>query len=104
VRFRCARAGSESPDSTSRHRLIVKKADDGRATRCIEPRSRLSQRGVASTVRRKPAAIAGYSLSPLCYYRRDFAEPGLAGFSRFTATTPALIRRVIDAIAGKTRR
>ena len=38
-------------------------------------------------------------LAGLCYYRRDFSEPCLKGFSRFSATTPDLFRPVIDAIA-----
>lgn len=42
-------------------------------------------------------AIHG-ALSSVVYYRKDFAEPCLAGFSRFSSTTPALFERVIDAI------
>ncbi len=39
------------------------------------------------------------ALADICYYRRDFAEPCLKGFSRFSSTTPELFRPVIDAIA-----
>ncbi len=38
------------------------------------------------------------ALSSVAYYRRDFTEPSLVGFSRFSSTTPALFERVIDAI------
>jgi histidinol-phosphate aminotransferase len=38
------------------------------------------------------------ALEPLAYYRRDFAEPALKGFSRFSATTPALFQPLIDAV------
>lgn len=37
-------------------------------------------------------------LEPLVYYRRDFAEPCLKGYSRFSSTTPALIAPVIACI------
>jgi histidinol-phosphate aminotransferase len=45
------------------------------------------------------AAAIHAALAELCYYRRDFADPCLQGFSRFTATTPQLFRPVIDRIA-----
>jgi histidinol-phosphate aminotransferase len=37
-------------------------------------------------------------LANMCYYRRDFAEPSLKGFSRFSSTTPALVQPVIKVI------
>ena len=40
-------------------------------------------------------------LAGLCYYRKDFNEPALKGYSRFSSTTPALFRPVIDAIKEK---
>ena len=40
------------------------------------------------------------ALADIAYYRRDAAEPCLAGFSRFTVTTPELLRPVIERIAG----
>jgi histidinol-phosphate aminotransferase len=39
------------------------------------------------------------ALADLCYYRRDFSEPCLKGFSRFSATTPELFAPLIDAVA-----
>lgn len=38
------------------------------------------------------------ALEPLLYYRKDFAEPCLKGFSRFSATTPELFQPIIDTI------
>lgn len=38
------------------------------------------------------------ALADLVYYRKDFAEPCLKGFSRFSATTPALFQPVIARI------
>ena len=38
------------------------------------------------------------ALAGLVYYRRDFAEPCLKGFSRFSATTPERFRPVIERI------
>ena len=38
------------------------------------------------------------ALADLVYYRRDFAEPCLQGFSRFTATTPERFAPVIDRL------
>ncbi|MGE5503029.1 MAG: pyridoxal phosphate-dependent aminotransferase [Actinomycetota bacterium] len=38
------------------------------------------------------------ALADLVYYRRDFAEPCLKGFSRFSATTPGLFAPVIERI------
>ncbi|MCC7166728.1 MAG: histidinol-phosphate aminotransferase family protein [Rhodospirillales bacterium] len=38
------------------------------------------------------------ALEPLAYYRKDFAEPALKGFSRFSATTTALFQPLIDAV------
>ncbi len=43
------------------------------------------------------------ALADIAYYRRDSAEPCLAGFSRFTVTTPELLRPVIDSITGVVR-
>lgn len=37
-------------------------------------------------------------LADICYYRRDFSEPCLEGFSRFSSTTASLFQPVIDAI------
>lgn len=45
---------------------------------------------------RAPAIHA--ALSDLVYYRPDFAEPCLKGFSRFSSTTPQLFQPVIDRI------
>jgi histidinol-phosphate aminotransferase len=46
------------------------------------------------------------ALADLVYYRRDFAEPCLKGFSRFSATTPELfapvIERIRTAVEGRT--
>lgn len=39
------------------------------------------------------------ALEPLVYYRKDFAEPCLKGFSRFSATTPNLFKPIIQRIA-----
>jgi histidinol-phosphate aminotransferase len=39
------------------------------------------------------------ALEPLVYYRKDFSEPCLKGFSRFSATTPELFQPIIDRIA-----
>lgn len=38
------------------------------------------------------------ALDDLVHYRKDFAEPCLKGFSRFSATTPALFAPVIERI------
>jgi len=38
------------------------------------------------------------ALSSVCYYRKDFGEPCLKGFSRFSSTTVTSFRPVIDAI------
>jgi len=38
------------------------------------------------------------SLADLVYYRQNFTEPCLSGFSRFSSTTPALFQPVIDRI------
>ncbi|MBU6298861.1 MAG: aminotransferase class I/II-fold pyridoxal phosphate-dependent enzyme [Alphaproteobacteria bacterium] len=38
-------------------------------------------------------------LSTLCYYRRDFKEPCLKGFSRFSSTTAELFQPIIKAIS-----
>ncbi len=38
------------------------------------------------------------ALADIATYRRDFAEPCLKGFSRFSATTPELFQPVIEAI------
>jgi histidinol-phosphate aminotransferase len=38
------------------------------------------------------------ALEPLVYYRKDFADPCLKGFSRFSATTPELFQPLIDRI------
>jgi histidinol-phosphate aminotransferase len=38
------------------------------------------------------------ALADMAYYRKDFAEPCLKGFSRFSATTPELFAPVIDRI------
>jgi histidinol-phosphate aminotransferase len=43
------------------------------------------------------------ALSDLVYYRKDFAEPCLKGFSRFSATTPALFGPVIARIEESVR-
>lgn len=40
------------------------------------------------------------ALADLVYYRKDFAEPCLKGFSRFSATTPELFAPVIARIRG----
>lgn len=40
------------------------------------------------------------ALAPLVYYRKDFAEPCLKGFSRFSATTAERFDPVIEAIRG----
>lgn len=50
------------------------------------------------------AAAIHEALAPIAYYRRDFAEPCLAGFSRFSSTTPHLFRPVIDRVASVIRR
>jgi histidinol-phosphate aminotransferase len=42
------------------------------------------------------------ALADLVYYRRDFAEPCLKGFSRFSVTTRDRFRPVVDAIAAAT--
>jgi histidinol-phosphate aminotransferase len=39
------------------------------------------------------------ALEPLVYYRKDFNEACLKGFSRFSATTPELFQPIIDRIA-----
>ncbi|CAA6604999.1 Histidinol-phosphate/aromatic aminotransferase and cobyric acid decarboxylase [Rhodospirillaceae bacterium LM-1] len=39
------------------------------------------------------------ALEPLVYYRRDFNEPCLKGYSRFSATTAQLFQPLIDRIA-----
>ena len=39
------------------------------------------------------------ALGEIVYYRREFSDPCLEGFSRFTATTPALFQPVIECIA-----
>lgn len=44
------------------------------------------------------AAAVHAALEPLVYYRKDFNEPCLKGFSRFSATTPELFAPVIAAI------
>ncbi len=49
------------------------------------------------------AAATQAALAELCYYRRDFSEPCLNGFSRFSATTAALFEPVIAAIAAVVR-
>ena len=38
------------------------------------------------------------ALSDVAYYRHNFSDPGLAGFSRFSATTTELFQPVIDRI------
>ena len=38
------------------------------------------------------------ALADLVYYRRDHSDPCLAGFSRFSATTPERFQPVIDRI------
>ena len=38
------------------------------------------------------------TLSDMVYYRKDFTEPCLQGFSRFSTTTPELFQPVIDRI------
>lgn len=43
-------------------------------------------------------------LVDLCYYRRDFAEPSLKGFSRFSSTTPGLFQPIIAAITETVKR
>jgi histidinol-phosphate aminotransferase len=44
------------------------------------------------------AAEIHAALNDLVYYRRDFGHPSLAGFSRFSAATPAQFRPIIDRI------
>ncbi|MFA6019480.1 MAG: histidinol-phosphate transaminase [Rhodospirillales bacterium] len=39
------------------------------------------------------------ALEPMVYYRKDFSEPCLKGFSRFSATTPELFKPLIDKIS-----
>ncbi|TAN46853.1 MAG: histidinol-phosphate aminotransferase family protein [Rhodospirillales bacterium] len=39
------------------------------------------------------------ALEPLVYYRKDFSEPCLKGYSRFSATTPELFQPLIDRIS-----
>lgn len=39
------------------------------------------------------------ALEPMVYYRKDFSEPCLKGFSRFSATTPELFKPLIDIIS-----
>lgn len=39
------------------------------------------------------------ALADLVLYRRDFAEPSLAGYSRFSATTPELFQPILQRIA-----
>jgi len=43
------------------------------------------------------------ALAPLVYYRKDFTEPCLKGFSRFSATTVEQFTPVIDTIRGLIR-
>ncbi len=43
-------------------------------------------------------------LADICYYRRDFSDPCLKGFSRFSSTTPELFRPVIEAITDTVKR
>jgi len=50
----------------------------------------------------KAAAIHA-ALADLVTYRTDFADPCLAGFSRFSCTTPALFAPVIERIAAVSR-
>jgi histidinol-phosphate aminotransferase len=38
-------------------------------------------------------------LTPVCYYRQDFSEPCLKGFSRFSSTTKECFMPVIDVIS-----
>lgn len=45
------------------------------------------------------APLVHERLADLVLYRRDFAEPCLKGYSRFSATTPELFQPVIDRIA-----
>jgi histidinol-phosphate aminotransferase len=40
------------------------------------------------------------ALADVCYYRKDFNEPCLKGFSRFSSTTKERFAPVIDAITG----
>jgi histidinol-phosphate aminotransferase len=47
----------------------------------------------------KRAATIHARLENLCYYRRDFAEPCLKDYSRFSSTTIELFQPVIEAIA-----
>lgn len=51
------------------------------------------------------AAKVHAALADLVYYRKDFAEPCLRGFSRFSATTPELfmpvIARIEECLGGK---
>lgn len=44
------------------------------------------------------AAAVHAALEDFVYYRKDFAEACLAGFSRFSATTPELFQPIIDRI------
>lgn len=44
------------------------------------------------------APLVHESLKDICYYRKDFNEPCLAGFSRFSSTTVDLFQPVIEAI------
>lgn len=44
------------------------------------------------------------ALADICYYRKDFNEPCLKGFSRFSSTTPVLFQPVIEAIRAATER
>lgn len=39
------------------------------------------------------------ALEPMVYYRKDFSETCLKGFSRFSATTPELFKPLIDKIS-----
>ncbi|MBF0353755.1 MAG: histidinol-phosphate aminotransferase family protein [Alphaproteobacteria bacterium] len=45
------------------------------------------------------AAKVHAALEPLVYYRKDFNEPCLKGFSRFSATTPDLFKPIIQRIS-----
>ncbi|MCP5367810.1 MAG: histidinol-phosphate aminotransferase family protein [Hyphomicrobiales bacterium] len=49
------------------------------------------------------AARVHAALADTVYYRRDFADPCLQGYSRFSATTPALFTPVIDRITAVVR-
>jgi histidinol-phosphate aminotransferase len=80
------------------HRLEVGKADFLAAMHGLGLKTLQGRGNFLHVVFGTHAEKVHAALADLVYYRADFAEPCLKGYSRFSATTPKLFRPVIERI------